>query len=106
MLFSSYEFHKISDGKAILFLRTQIKSHLRVYRDTLHFESKERVGKDILLRHGVRHFAILLLIMQDIMIQTHQIKLIRINKKCTHSKINRILHEKLIKRNFKFPPRK
>jgi hypothetical protein len=106
MLFSSYTFHKTSDGKAIFFLRTHIRSHLRVYRETVHFESKEHVGKDLSLCHEVRHFAILLLIMQDTMTQVHQIKLIKINLKNVHSKINKILHKILIKCTFKLPPRK
>jgi hypothetical protein len=46
MLLSFCESRKISAGKAVFFVRAQIKSHLRLHRETVwHFESKERSVK-------------------------------------------------------------
>jgi hypothetical protein len=60
MLLNICEFRKSSAGKAVFFLRAQIKSQLRLHRKTVrHFERKERFGKDLVLRHGVHSFTVL-----------------------------------------------
>jgi hypothetical protein len=59
------EFQKIISATAVLLLRAQIKSHLRVHRKSArHLEiksaltCKERLYKDNVQRHGDRHFAL------------------------------------------------
>ena len=100
MLFSICEFRKISVGKAVFFLRAQIKSHLRLHRETVwHFESKERSGKITVLRHTVTILQSCLLIMQDT-IQANQIKSMKMDEK------NRISFEIQIKCTFKLSTRK